>query len=224
MRTKDTVLFDLDGTLLDRAGSLRDFALWQAKGMLRNSISNKNQNTFCERFIELDSNGAVWKDQVYTDLVQDFGIEDWSISELLTSYELCFSGFCKPLPNAVKAVQDLHKKGYRLGLVSNGKSPFQERNFNALGISHLFGSVIVSDAVGLRKPDSQIFVLVCDALGSSADNTVFVGDNPVADIEGANKAGMYSVYIPGYCGQECNDADHICRNFKDLVGIVENAN
>ena len=45
-------LFDLDETILDRAGSLRDFAIWQAKGMLRFSIYDVDR--FVERFIELD--------------------------------------------------------------------------------------------------------------------------------------------------------------------------
>ena len=218
---KDTVLFDLDGTLLDRTGSLRDFALWQVRGMLRDSISDKNQTQFCERFIELDSNGLVWKDRVYTDLVREFSIEGWSVAELLASYELCFCGFCKLLPDALQALEQLHERGYKLGLVSNGKSPFQERNFNALGIAGLFGSVTVSDAVGLRKPDPQIFMLACTALDSTPDNSVFVGDNPVADIQGAVSAGLYTVYVPGHYGPECHAADKVCRNFKELVSIVE---
>ena len=86
---KDTVLFDLDETLLDRAGSLQDFVTWQARGMLRNSIENTRE--FCNRFVELDSNGAVWKDQVYLQLVHEFKITDWSVSEFLMIYELCFS-------------------------------------------------------------------------------------------------------------------------------------
>ena len=219
---KDTVLFDLDETLLDRTGSLRDFILWQARGMLRNSISDKDQAQFCERFIELDSNGLVWKDKVYTDLVREFSIEGWSVAELLTSYELGFCGFCKLLPDALQALELLHERGYKLGLVSNGKSPFQERNFNALGIAGLFGSVIVSGAVGLRKPDPQIFMLACAALESLPDHCVFVGDNPVADIQGAASTGLYTVYIPGHYGLECVGADTVCRDFKELVSIVEN--
>lgn len=217
----DTVLFDLDETLLDRAGSLQDFVKWQANGMLRNSIQDVEE--FCNRFIELDSNGAVWKDQVYTQLVEEFNITDWSVSELLTSYELCFSGFCRFIPNALSAIESLHDKGYKLGLVSNGKTPFQERNFNALGVSHLFGSVVVSEAVGFRKPEPEIFMLACKALDTAPENVVFVGDNPVADIEGANSSGMYTVYIPRYYGRECMAADAVCTDYTHLVAIVENA-
>ena len=218
---KDTVLFDLDETLLDRAGSLRDFVTWQAKGMLCSSIEDEQE--FCTRFIELDSNGSVWKDLVYSRLVEEFNITDWSVSELLSSYELCFSGFCKFIPNALTALESLNENGYKLGLVSNGKSPFQERNFNALGVSQLFGSVVVSEAVGYRKPDPEIFMLACKALRTIPDNVVFVGDNPKADIQGANNMGMYTVYIPRSFGQECKESDAVCADYKNLLSIVEKA-
>ena len=218
---RDTVLFDLDETLLDRVGSLRDFACWQARGMLRTSIEDENK--FCDRFIELDANGSVWKDQVYARLVEEFKLSGWSVSELLSSYELCFCGFCKFKPNACFALQYLYENGYKLGLVSNGKSPFQERNFNALGVKGLFGTVVVSEAVGFRKPDPEIFALACDDLDASPEKVIFVGDNPVADIQGANNLGMYTIYIPGNYGLECNSANAVCTDYRDFPGIVDKA-
>lgn len=217
----NAVLFDLDDTLLDRTGSLKDFVLWQAQGMLRNSISDVQ--SFYNRFVELDSNGTVWKDEVYAQLIKEFTIKDWSVSELLQSYELCFSGFSKLKPNSLEALQVLIKKGYKLGLVSNGKSPFQERNFNALGISSLFSSLIVSEAVGCKKPESKIFELACESIGTVPKETVFVGDNPSADIDGAKKCGMYTIFIPGKFGQTYENADAVCGNYSELADIVENA-
>ena len=67
-----SVLFDLDETLLDRSESLKEFALWQSKGMLRREISDPN--LFCQRFVELDSNGGVLKNKVYSQLIDEFGI------------------------------------------------------------------------------------------------------------------------------------------------------
>lgn len=107
-----------------------------------------------------------------------------------------------------------------MALVSNGKSPFQEMSFAALGIADLFDDVIVSDAVGYKKPDRKIFELACRRLKTEPANAVFVGDNPVADIQGANNAGMYTIYIPGAFGNRCRYADKICRSFKDLPELV----
>ncbi|WP_460233179.1 HAD family hydrolase [Aurantivibrio plasticivorans] len=214
------VFFDLDETILDRTRSLRDFVRWQAEGMLKNSIGDVD--FFWQRFVELDSNGSVWKDRVYSKLVDEFSITEWTVSELLKTYELCFSNFCKPKSNALQAIRSLHGKGLKLGLVSNGKSPFQERNFDALGVSDLFDAVIVSDAVGCRKPDCAIFELACRSLEVSPEESVFVGDNPKADIDGARSFGMYTVYIPGCFGLTYDNAHANCNNFLELAGIVEN--
>ena len=188
------VLFDLDETILDRSKSLEEFAIWQAQGMLRNSIHDSQ--AFCQRFVELDSHGKVWKDKVYEQLIDEFNISDWSVAELLQSYELCFSGFCKPKDRVIEALQSLNSKGYKLGLISNGKSPFQERNFNSLCISSLFRTVIVSEAVGCRKPEKEIFLMACNHLNILTKEAVFVGDNPVADIEGANDCLLYTSPSP----------------------------
>lgn len=218
---KRAVLFDLDETILDRTESLKDFIAWQSQGMLRNSILNPEK--FSQRFIELDSNGKIWKDKVYSELVDEFQIKDWSVSELLQSYELSFSGFCKPKNGVIEAIKMLKEEGFKLGLVSNGKSPFQERNFKALGISDLFDSIIVSEAVGYRKPQKEIFKLACKELEVASKQTVFVGDNPASDIDGANNAGMFTVFIPGYFGETYKKENANCSNFTELVGIVNDA-
>ena len=215
------VFFDLDETVLDRSSSLEAFATWQAKGMLRNSVSDPIR--FCKRFVEIDSNGRVWKDKVYAQLVDEFQIDDWTVDELLRSYELCFSGFCQPKQGVLHAIKELYSNGIKLGLISNGKSPFQERSFNALGVSDLFSSVVVSEFVGVRKPDSEIFELACSKLGVLPAATAFVGDNPSADIDGANKVGMFTVYIPGCYGQTYDKANKVCNDFFDLPSIIKNA-
>ena len=120
----EAVMFDLDETILDRTASLKDFLHWQAQGMLQSDVADKN--LFIERFIELDAYGTVWKDKVYENLVNGFFITQWSVSELLKSYELCFSGFCKPKPGVVQAIKTLKNRGKKIALVSNGKSPFKK--------------------------------------------------------------------------------------------------
>ena len=212
--------FDLDETILDRSGSLRDFVTWQATGMLRSSIDNKT--LFVERFIELDQKGMTWKDKVYESLVEEFNITDWSVDELLNVYLLTFCAFCKPRSGAVAAIEEFRNNGFKIGMVSNGKTPFQERNFKALGIAHLFDCVVVSEAVGLRKPEKEIFELACRMVNVKISASIFVGDNPEADIKGAKNAGMTTIYVPVNSKHEqCEFADSTYHNLSDLVGYVD---
>ena len=53
--------------------------------------------------------------------------------------------------------------------------------------------------------------------------SLFVGDNPIADIEGYKSIGMYSVYVPSYYGAKCDRADIVCPNFAQLPTTVINA-
>lgn len=211
------VLFDLDQTLLDREQSLLDFVRWQCRGMLRPYVDDENR--FVARFIELDANGTVWKDKVYEALVEEFQIREWSGQELLSIYENCFCGFSVARAGIRNAVEDL-SRDHRIGLISNGMSPFQERNFRGLGLSSFFQSVIISQAVNLRKPDARIFQRGCDELGVVPSEAVYVGDNPISDIEGAKDAGLRTVFIPTVLYPECAVADAVCGDMSDLPAMV----
>ena len=215
------VLFDLDETLLDRTESLKRFLLWQAQEIIQGS--GAENKSFCRRFIELDANGSVDKQRVYTQLIDEFQIYGLSVSELSKCYEIDFSKFICPKPNSLEAVRALHKLGYKLALVSNGNSPFQERNFESLGISSLFSSVAVSNKVGYRKPQREIFEIACNALNLSPEEAIFVGDNPIADIQGAKEVGMYTIYLPGHFGEDCENADRVCKNYSELVQLIQTA-
>ena len=153
------VLFDLDQTLLDRTSSLKAFLNWQVNFFELVTIQQKPQ--FIQRFIELDNNGSVWKDQIYAQLIQEFQISSYSTQALLENYIQDFNKFCRSFSDVDLVIYSLFKANFSLGLISNGKTPFQEDNFKALGLSEYFSSVIVSEAVGLRKPHPEIFQLAC---------------------------------------------------------------
>ena len=213
------VIFDLDETILDRSTSLIDFLQWQVDFILRDEVVQKK--AFVKRFIELDNHGKLWKDKVYSALISEFKITGWTAQELLQLYELSFCAFCKPKPNVMNAITSLYEAGYQIGLISNGISPFQERNFYALGVQKYFSSILVSDAVGIRKPEAAIFELGCRALGVDKHKAVYIGDNPIADIKGAKAAGLKTIFIPSRLVDQCELADEICADFSLLPGIVD---
>jgi putative hydrolase of the HAD superfamily len=61
------LLFDLDQTIHNRNESLNRFLNWQINFM--QLVPRKLKESFIQRFIELDDNGRVWKDQVYGQLI-----------------------------------------------------------------------------------------------------------------------------------------------------------
>lgn len=92
----------------------------------------------------------------------------------------------------------LHVLGtrYRLGLVSNfDHAPTARRILADHGIARYFETIVISDEVGRRKPHPEIFATALKALGTSADDALFVGDSVSDDIVGAANAHLPVVWI-----------------------------
>ena len=81
------------------------------------------------------------------------------------------------------------------GIVTNG-SRNQRRKCRAAGLDQLAPFIIVSEEAGYAKPDPRIFRDALIATGlTSPEQIMFVGDNPLADIDGAKRFGMKAAWI-----------------------------
>jgi putative hydrolase of the HAD superfamily len=214
------VLFDLDETLLDRTQSLMQFVLAQYRRFYPH-FQHVPSAAYLRRVIELDAHGTVWKDKVYQQLLAELQITSVGWEELLDDYVTHFADACVGFPNLHAALGALATRGYRLGIVTNGQSPFQERNIAALGIRHYFDTILVSEAEGVRKPDAAIFLRAAARLQARADETVFVGDNPQADIAGAQRCGMKAIWFAHRAAGDCTFADAVCNGLDEVLAWVE---
>lgn len=161
------VLFDLDGTLLNRGESVRKFTHSQYDRM-NMMFSHFFKEEYANRFIELENRGYVWKDKVYQQLVQEFQITEISSEELLHDYISEFKNHCIPFPNLLRMLQVLQNKKMSLGIITNGKGQFQMDNIKALGIEPYFEAILVSEREGIKKPDPWIFNRALERLKVSA--------------------------------------------------------
>jgi putative hydrolase of the HAD superfamily len=85
---------------------------------------------------------------------------------------------------------------YRLGLVSNfTHPPAVEQILARVGLQGCFDQIIISGRLGVRKPHPAIFSELSRCLELAPNEIVFVGDELQADIMGAQKAGMQTVWM-----------------------------
>jgi len=91
-------------------------------------------------------------------------------------------------------LQELARR-YTLAVVSNGSRRMQRGKILRAGLSGLFDRVFISGEMGVRKPDNAIFRRAIDTLACGADEAMFVGNDPVADIAGAAAAGLKTCWI-----------------------------
>jgi putative hydrolase of the HAD superfamily len=98
--------------------------------------------------------------------------------------------------DAVPTLNRLRETGYRLGMISNTSD---DKNVQQLvdrwGLRHFFEIIITSAGCGFRKPDERIFQLALDHFSLPPHQVAMIGDTLEADIQGANQAGIYSIWI-----------------------------
>ena len=218
-----SVIFDLDGTLLDRDASVEQFISMQYD-RLSEHLSHIPKSDYIARFIELDCHGHVWKDKVYQALVTEFSIEVMSWQALLEDYEMRFQFHCVPFQFLTEMLNELKQKGYLLGIITNGRGQFQARVVDGLGIRDYFDALLISEVEQVRKPQVEIFQRALDRLGVSALNSVFVGDHPEADIVGAKGAMMKTIWKRNSSWTEAKEADAIIDELNEIPSILEQFN
>jgi len=91
-------------------------------------------------------------------------------------------------------LEDLKAREFKLGVISNA-TDLARRVMDQLGLSEYFGTIVISDEVGFRKPDGRIFQLAASLAKVAPNRTLYVGDRYAVDVVGARKAGMNSILI-----------------------------
>lgn len=102
--------------------------------------------------------------------------------------------------DALTTLKALRERGYLLGVVTNriyGGSLFLE-DMRSLGLLDYFdpAHIAISADLRIRKPAAGIFRFALDGLGVSPEETAMVGDSLLADVVGANRLGMFSIWMP----------------------------
>ena len=106
-----------------------------------------------------------------------------------------------PHPDATEVLFTIKNMGLKLGLISNtSMTPgYAFREFlNEHRLLEYFDILIFSDEVLISKPSKNIFQLTLAELNVSPGQTVHVGDHPITDVNGANLAGLGSIWIEGF--------------------------
>ena len=102
--------------------------------------------------------------------------------------------------------------GYRMGLLSNGFKEVQHRKLCSGGIASYFDTLVLSDDIGINKPDPRIFGYALERAGVSAAESVLIGDNPLTDVAGALGAGWSAVWF-NPSGESASGVDFATERF-----------
>lgn len=125
--------------------------------------------------------------------VREIDAQSSMIRSLAEAHER-FGLWTTAFPGAVETVRKIHESGMPVGVVSNAEGRVEE-DLHAAGFEGLLKCVVDSHVVGVAKPDPKIFHIALERMGAKAETTLFVGDVPAVDIEGARAAGLQAMLL-----------------------------
>ena len=129
-----------------------------------------------------------------------------TVTGALRAYYAYSESLWRPVPGLHETLGRLTASGYKLAMISNASDEGNvQRLIDGANLRPYFDPIIVSAAVGVRKPSPRIFEMVLEQWRLPASECVMVGDTLEADILGAQVAGLHNVWITAH-------ADHPAAN------------
>lgn len=182
-------MIDLDNTLGDRERAVHawidDFVLQQQLGPEAAAWMRV-----------LDNDGYSSRLEVMTAVRARFDLPD-TVSELLGAYQRRIVDLTRPVRGAHECLRGLRANGWKIAIVTNGSTKQQNAKIDHLGFREMVDAVVVSETLGIKKPDAAIFhaaATACDV--NSFEGHWMVGDSPHHDIEGGSAIGLSTAWIP----------------------------
>jgi FMN phosphatase YigB (HAD superfamily) len=195
-----TVSFDLDGVVmrgpfasairprisehLGRSAALSHLAGEDLEKHIWRAVRHEHDR----RYVSDDNVGAWNWQAIYDQVSHALGCEPMpDLTELVR--EGCQrEGAVALLPGARRGLERLTQAGVRLVAITNGYYDYQWPVLEKLGVAEFFEVVITPDVAGFAKPDPRVF-------GQVPGLRAHVGDLLMHDILGANRAGLYAIWV-----------------------------
>lgn len=189
------VLFDLDDTLLDRAATLAVYAVQFARDM-GSALPSLPPKVLEAAIRAADAGGYRPRSEMAADLAARL---PWRFTadpvSLLDHWLQTWPRLAQGAEGFDDILTVLQSRRIRTGLITNGGTRSQNLKIDALQLRHRLEVIIISEEVGMAKPDPAIFHLAAKGLGASPSELWYVGDHPVNDILGAAAAGLTPVWL-----------------------------
>lgn len=216
------VIFDLDHTLFDRHGTLMSLV-----PKLREEFSvneNMSDAAIGEIWCYADDHFVYYGWERILAYLSEKGVFNVtpSFSEYSAFIYKHFAVTAVPFPETVPMLERLHGMGLKTGLITNGNHALQYAKIGMLGLEPHFDEIIATGDYGIHKPDRAIFDVMREKMGFSPDEMVYVGDNPVNDVEGARSAGWKTVWMKstGWWKDGIAPADREINTVNEVISVI----
>lgn len=214
------ILFDLDDTLLNRDHAV-DNLFYIILEKYYGAIQGMLKKDMLEKFKEYDK--------------RDYGIADKTnvLSSFFNAFPSTFQlprhdmqdfwdqqfPYCFSIDQHVLKVLQTMKKQVQVGIITNGSTQRQKAKITHTGLASYFDVILISEEVGLTKPDKRIFELALNQLHVQPEEALFVGDDLEKDIAGCQQARMKGIWYNPHRLTNPTDIkpDAVIHSFEQLI-------
>lgn len=134
------------------------------------------------------------------------------------------------IPEAKETMLSLYEQGYTIVMVADGLEESFRNTMRENGLDHIFRSWVISEKVGVEKPDQLMFETALESLGlteTDKHRIMMVGNNLERDVAGANRFGITSVHLcwspryPAEARSEEEEPDYRIHHPSELLLLAE---
>jgi putative hydrolase of the HAD superfamily len=203
----NALLLDVDDTLIDTraamvaAGEAAVAELWPEVGAEVHHAAgvhfHGDPSGFFGRFTTGELGFAQMREARVADLLEVFSLR--AIGEVNRrfedAYEPAFSANVRLFDDVLPFVEAATSAGIRMGLLTNSSSHYTQQKLEITGLEGVFAVVATRDTLGFGKPDPRAFHHACGLLGTTPNETLYIGDHIEIDAIAAKDAGLYAVWL-----------------------------
>jgi 2-haloacid dehalogenase len=221
----ETLLFDLDHTLLDS-----DTSEVEAYAHTMVTFGLTDPDHHFERYVAINREmwrsveaGTMHPGEVRSRRFEQFTSEIGIDADPFAMAEAFVWGLGAygELYDGARELLDALAGRVRLGMVTNGLSEVQRARIERLDLGRYFDAVIISSEVGVTKPRPEIFDLAFERLGSpEAATALMIGDSLSSDIRGGRDYGIATCWFNRQ-GAVAGTDDDVTHEIADLAQILE---
>lgn len=190
----DAVIFDLDDTLYEEEAYFRE-AFMDIAAVVSRERAISQPKVYKRILKEFHDKGSRFT-RFFEHVANLFELEQSYHNRF---YELYLNTDANLVlyPDAEETLIWLQNRRYRLGLITNGSVTAQRNKIKQLGLECRFDAICVSRELGekFEKPHPRPYLAILTRLDVCAGESVYVGDDPMTDFEGANGVGMTTVRL-----------------------------
>lgn len=122
-------------------------------------------------------------------------------------------------PYTVEILDYLTAKKYSMHLITNGFESIQQKKLASSNLGHYFKEVITSETSNSLKPNKEIFEYALQKTGATVSESIMIGDNLDADIQGGMNAGLDTVFVNHIQAVPHIQATYTITHLKELENI-----